>query len=94
LLNDVTAHAEMQAITAAANYLGEVFERLHTLCNAGACQMLSFILSQISKIVYGVRGYAQRLKLWNAAPSQDQRCKRSFREAANLMKRFFTSKRK
>jgi tRNA(Arg) A34 adenosine deaminase TadA len=45
LLNDVTAHAEMQAITAATNYLGEVFERLHTLCNAGTCQMCwSFIL--------------------------------------------------
>ena len=31
-LNDVTAHAEMQAVTAAANALGgKVFERLHAL---------------------------------------------------------------
>jgi len=33
-LNDVTAHAEMQAITAAANYLGgEISCRLYVVCN-------------------------------------------------------------
>ncbi len=33
-LNDVTAHAEMQAITAAANFLGgKVPEGLHALCD-------------------------------------------------------------
>jgi tRNA(adenine34) deaminase len=36
LLNDVTAHAEMQSITAAAHYLGEVLERLYTIRNTGA----------------------------------------------------------
>lgn len=36
-LNDVTAHAEMQAITAAANFLGgEIFDGLYTLCNGRA----------------------------------------------------------
>ncbi len=33
-LNDVTAHAEMQAITAAANYLGrKIFNRLYSVRN-------------------------------------------------------------
>jgi tRNA(adenine34) deaminase len=39
LLNDVTAHAEMQAITAAANYLEEIFSRLHALRHLEPCQM-------------------------------------------------------
>lgn len=34
-LHDVTAHAEMQAITAAAEYLGKVSDRLHTVCHCG-----------------------------------------------------------
>jgi tRNA(adenine34) deaminase len=35
LFNDVTAHAEMQTITAAANYLGgKYFNRLYALCNS------------------------------------------------------------
>jgi tRNA(adenine34) deaminase len=38
LLNDVTAHAEMQAITAAANYLGGKYLRLH-LYVLEPCQM-------------------------------------------------------
>ncbi len=33
-LNDVTAHAEMQAITSAANFLGgKIPQRLYALCN-------------------------------------------------------------
>jgi tRNA(adenine34) deaminase len=39
LLNDVTAHAEMQAITAAANYLEGKFSRLHALRQPEPCQM-------------------------------------------------------
>ena len=57
-LNDVTAHAEMQAITAAANYLGGKYLVDCTLyVTIEPCQMCAGALfwSQISKIVYGAR---------------------------------------
>ena len=56
LLNDVTAHAEMQAITSAANYLGAKYLKDCTLyVTLEPCQMCAGALywSQISKIVYG-----------------------------------------
>ena len=58
LLNDVTAHAEMQAITAAANYLGGKYLKECTLyVTIEPCQMCAGALfwSQIGKIVYGAR---------------------------------------
>lgn len=57
-LNDVTAHAEMQAITAAANYLGGKYLIDCTLyVTLEPCQMCAGALywSQISKIIYGAR---------------------------------------
>ena len=57
-LNDVTAHAEMQAITAAANFLGGKYLIDCTLyITIEPCQMCAGALywSQISKIVYGAR---------------------------------------
>lgn len=56
LLHDVTAHAEMQAITSAANYLGAKYLKDCTLyVTLEPCQMCAGALywSQISKIVYG-----------------------------------------
>lgn len=56
LLNDVTAHAEMQAITAAANFLGGKYLVNCTLyVTLEPCQMCAGALywSQISKIVFG-----------------------------------------
>ncbi len=58
LLNDVTAHAEMQAITAAANFLGGKYLNECTLyVTIEPCQMCAGALfwSQIKKIVYGAR---------------------------------------
>jgi tRNA(adenine34) deaminase len=55
-LNDVTAHAEMQAITAAANLLGGKYLNDCTLyVTVEPCVMCAGALgwSQISKIVYG-----------------------------------------
>jgi tRNA(adenine34) deaminase len=55
-LNDVTAHAEMQSITAAANFLGGKYLHDCTLyVTLEPCQMCAGALywSQISKIVYG-----------------------------------------
>jgi tRNA(adenine34) deaminase len=56
MLNDVTAHAEMQSITAAANFLGGKYLKDCTLyVTLEPCQMCAGALywSQISKIVYG-----------------------------------------
>ncbi len=65
-LNDVTAHAEMQAITAAENYLGGKYLDGCTLyVTLEPCVMCGGALywSQISKIVYGAsdkkRGFSQ-----------------------------------
>ena len=58
LLNDVTAHAEMQAITAAANFLGGKYLINCTMyVTLEPCQMCAGALfwSQISKIVYGAK---------------------------------------
>lgn len=58
LLHDVTAHAEMQAITAAANFLGGKYLHDCTLyVTLEPCQMCAGALywSQISKIVYGAK---------------------------------------
>lgn len=57
-LNDVTAHAEMQAITSAANYLGGKYLINCTLyVTLEPCQMCAGALfwSQIPRIVYGAR---------------------------------------
>lgn len=58
VLNDVTAHAEMQAITAAANYIGGKYLKDCTLyVTLEPCQMCAGALfwSQISKVVFGAR---------------------------------------
>lgn len=65
VLNDVTAHAEMQAITSAANHIGGKYLHDCTLyVTLEPCQMCGGALywSQISKVVYGAsdpkRGYS------------------------------------
>jgi len=65
VLNDVTAHAEMQAITAAANVLGGKYLKDCTLyVTIEPCPMCAGALcwAQISKIVFGAkdekRGYS------------------------------------
>lgn len=55
-LNDVTAHAEMQAITAASNYLGAKYLNDCTLfVTLEPCAMCAGALywSQIGRVVYG-----------------------------------------
>ena len=58
LLNDVTAHAEMQAFTAAADYLGGKYLKDCTLyVTLEPCQMRggASYWTQIGKIVFGAR---------------------------------------
>ena len=97
-LNDVTAHAEMQAITAAANFLGGKYLKDCTLyVTLEPCQMCGGALywSQISKIVYAAkdtqRGYrAMGTKLH---PKTEVVGGILENEAADLLKRFFIQKR-
>lgn len=97
-LNDVTAHAEMQAITAAANFLGGKYLKGCTLyVTLEPCQMCAGALywSQVSKIVYATvdpqRGCgAMGTKLHPKTTIVGGVLER---EASDLLKRFFIQKR-
>ncbi|WP_298756371.1 nucleoside deaminase [uncultured Psychroserpens sp.] len=98
LLNDVTAHAEMQAITAAANFLGGKYLANCTLyVTLEPCQMCAGALywSQISKIVYGARD--EERGCINLKTKLHPKTKIVggilANEASNLLKRFFIQKR-
>lgn len=98
-LTDVTAHAEMQAITSAANAIGGKYLHECTLyVTIEPCPMCAGALNwaQISKIVYGApdpkRGYSlfgQNMlhpKTSVTVGIQERAC-------SELIKRFFNSKR-
>ncbi|MBT8252831.1 MAG: nucleoside deaminase [Flavobacteriaceae bacterium] len=97
-LNDVTAHAEMQAITAAANFIGGKYLKNCTLyVTIEPCQMCAGALywSQISKIVFGARDEERgclnlKTKLHPKTTIQGGIMED---EAAELIKRFFIQKR-
>ena len=99
LLHDVTAHAEMQAITSAAEHLGGKYLTDCTLyVTVEPCVMCAGALgwSQISRIVYGAsdekRGYNRfapkalhpRTEVWGGVMAE---------ECTELMQRFFREKR-
>lgn len=96
-LNDVTAHAEMQAITAGANFIGGKYLRGCTLyVTLEPCQMCAGALywSQISKVVYGAsdqqRGFrAMGTKLH---PKTDVVGGLLEAEAGELLKRFLSKR--
>lgn len=97
-LTDVTAHAEMQAITAAANFLGGKYLQKCTLyVTLEPCQMCAGALywSQISNIVYGARD-AERgcihLKT-KLHPKTIIKGGVLADEAAELLRRFFIERR-
>ncbi len=99
LLNDVTAHAEMQSITAAANFLGGKYLKECTLyVTLEPCQMCAGALywSQISKIVFGARDEQRGfLSLGTKLHPKTLVSQGVFaEECATLMKRFFAEKRK
>lgn len=98
LLNDVTAHAEMQAITAAANFLGGKYLINCTLyVTLEPCQMCAGALywSQISKIVYGSRDEVRGcLNLKTKLHPKTKIIGGVLdKEASDLLKRFFVEKR-
>ena len=99
MLNDVTAHAEMQAITAAANFLGGKYLTGCTLyVTLEPCQMCAGALywSQISKIVFGASDENRGFEKMGTQLHPKTTVVRGVlaNEASELMKRFFAKKRK
>ncbi|WP_353164493.1 nucleoside deaminase [Empedobacter brevis] len=97
-LTDVTAHAEMQAITSAANYLGGKYLQDCTLyVTLEPCVMCGGALywSQISKVVYGAsdekRGF--KAKIGELHPKTEIISGIMENECSQLMKEFFLRKR-
>lgn len=98
LLNDVTAHAEIQSITAAANYLGGKYLKDCTLyVTLEPCQMCAGALywSQISKIVFGARDEQRGFITMGTTlhPKTIVNHGVLANECADLIKRFFAKKR-
>jgi len=105
-LNDTTAHAEMQAITSATNYIGGKYLKNATIyVTLEPCVMCcgAIFWSQISKVVFGAydkkRGF---LKYQNILEENDLSLtnkKLSLfggvleNECGDLLKKFFESKR-
>ena len=99
LLHDVTAHAEMQAITSAAEHLGGKYLNDCTLyVTVEPCVMCAGALgwSQISRIVYGApdekRGYS-RFAPAALHPRTQVTAGVMADECTALMQRFFREKR-
>lgn len=96
MLNDVTAHAEMQAVTAAANMLGGKYLTDCTLyVTVEPCPMCAGALrwAQITRVVYGApdekRGYS-RVSSHLLHPKTAVTAGVLADECAGLMKLFFT----
>jgi tRNA(adenine34) deaminase len=99
MLVDVTAHAEMQAITAAANFLGGKYLTGCTLyVTLEPCQMCAGALywSQISKIVFGASDENRGFEKMGTQLHPKTTVVRGVlaNEASDLMKQFFAKKRK
>lgn len=97
-LKDVTAHAEMQAITAASNFLGGKYLHGCTLyVTLEPCQMCAGALywSQISKVVYGAADLERGFNVMGGMlhPKTEIMGGVLENEASELLKRFFIQRR-
>ncbi|HMT67478.1 MAG TPA: nucleoside deaminase [Bacteroidales bacterium] len=99
-LNDPTAHAEMQAITAAASYLGGKYLTGCTIyVTVEPCVMCAGALawSQVSALVWGAADPKKGYTATGAALLHPKTVVRSGvlgRECSEMMKTFFRKKRK
>ncbi len=98
LLNDVTAHAEMQAITSAASAIGGKYLTNCTLyVTLEPCQMCAGALywSQISKIVYAASDAQRGFQALGTQLHPKTKVVSGVleEEASALIKRFFIEKR-
>jgi tRNA(adenine34) deaminase len=97
-LHDVTAHAEMQAITSAANFIGGKYLTGCTLyVTLEPCQMCAGALywSQISKIVYAAADLERGYNVMGTTlhPKTEVVSGIMEKEASELLKRFFLQRR-
>lgn len=97
-LNDVTAHAEMQAITACANYLGGKYLQHCTMyITVEPCVMCCGALawSQISRVVIGARDEQRGFinKNLSLHPKTEILTGILENECSSLVKEFFKNKR-
>lgn len=98
-LNDVTAHAEMQAITSAANYLnGKYLKECTIYITLEPCIMCGGALywSQIGKIVYGASDSKRGYTILNKNilhPKTEIVSGVLADECAEIIKKFFEQKR-
>ncbi len=97
-LNDVTAHAEMQAITAAANFLGGKYLTNCTMyITFEPCQMCAGALywSQVSKIVFGAEDPQRGYRKFGVQLHPKTKVITGIleKECGSLLKRFFIEKR-
>lgn len=99
MLTDVTAHAEMQAVTSAANYLGGKYLVDCTLyVTVEPCVMCAGALgwAQLGRLVYGAaddkRGF-QRFAPQALHPKTEVVAGVMGEECAALMKQFFSQRR-
>lgn len=100
LLNDVTAHAEMQAITAAANSIGGKYLTDCTMyVTLEPCVMCAGALgwSQITKIVYGASDTKRGFTVLNTKvlhPKTEVESGVLSEESEQLLKTFFAARRR
>ena len=97
-LNDVTAHAEMQAVTSAANFLGGKYLKNCTMyVTLEPCVMCCGALNwaQISKIVIGARDEQRGFinKHLSLHPKTEMIVGVMENECSQIVKEFFRSKR-
>ena len=97
-LMDVTAHAEMQAITAASNFLGGKYLHGCTMyVTLEPCQMCAGALywSQISRVVYGAADLERGFNVMGTQlhPKTEIHGGVLENEASELLKRFFIQRR-
>ena len=99
-LTDVTAHAEMQAITAAASYIGGKYLKDCTLyVTLEPCMMCAGALywAQITRIVYGATDLKRGFSLCPSShlhPSTTLTTGILEKECAEILSNFFKKKRK
>jgi len=97
-LNDVTAHAEMQAFTAAADFLGGKYLQNCTLyVTLEPCQMCAGAAywTQIGRIVFGARDLNRGFQHFNTQLHPKTKVSGGIleNECGNLIKKFFIEKR-
>jgi len=98
MLNDITAHAEMQAITSAANYLGGKYLKGCTMyVTLEPCQMCAGALywSQISNLVFGASDHDRGYRKMGTQLHPKTKVKSGImeEEASTLLKKFFIQRR-